>query len=404
MKNRIIMFSVVIILSVSILFTGCDFGFVTGGAHNSNTKAESSESDTNTVEISTEAHSESEKIEQNEETSFALDKTEPIENSSNLTSAGQPYNSVSQVYYKVCDSVVEIITETVQTNIFFGQYVSEGAGSGVIIDESGLIVTNHHVIEGASHITVRLIDDVEFEASVVGSDAAADIAVIKIDPEEHRLVAAEIGCSSDLKMGEDIIVIGNPLGKLGGTLTTGIISATARSIVVEGTEMVLLQTNAAINPGNSGGGMFNMAGQLVGVVNSKASGTGIEGIGFAIPVDYAHKVMEDLINYGYVRGIVDHGLIMLDVSSQNLPTAYRKYGITQTGIIIIESKYSSELKYGDRIISINGEEVGSSSEVTLVMKKYSVGDTVKVKVSRNGVLYEASITLAEKVPADIVFN
>jgi serine protease Do len=282
--------------------------------------------------------------------------------------------------------------------------VSEGAGSGVIIDESGLIVTNHHVISGASHITVRLIDDVEFEASVVGTDAAADIAVIKIDPEEHRLVAAEIGCSSDLKMGEDIIVIGNPLGKLGGTLTTGIISATARSIVVEGTEMVLLQTNAAINPGNSGGGMFNMAGQLVGVVNSKASGTGIEGIGFAIPVDYAHKVMEDLINYGYVRGIVDHGLIMLDVSSQNLPTAYRKYGITQTGIIIIESKYSSELKYGDRIISINGEEVGSSSEVTLVMKKYSVGDTVKVKVSRNGAEYEASITLAEKVPADIVFN
>ena len=404
MKNRIIMFSVVIILSVSILLTGCDFGFVTGGAHNSNTKVESSESDTNTVEISTEAHSESEKIEQNEETSFALDKTEPIENSSNLTSAGQPYNSVSQVYYKVCDSVVEIITETVQTNIFFGQYVSEGAGSGVIIDESGLIVTNHHVIEGASHITVRLIDDVEFEASVVGTDAAADIAVIKIDPEEHQLVAAEIGCSSDLKMGEDIIVIGNPLGKLGGTLTTGIISATARSIVVEGTEMVLLQTNAAINPGNSGGGMFNMAGQLVGVVNSKASGTGIEGIGFAIPVDYAHKVMEDLINYGYVRGIVDHGLIMLDVSSQNLPTAYRKYGITQTGIIIIESKYSSELKYGDRIISINGEEVGSSAEVTLVMKKYSVGDTVKVKVSRNGTEYEASITLAEKVPADIVFN
>jgi serine protease Do len=404
MKNRIIMFSVVIILSVSILFTGCDFGFVTGGAHNSNTKVESSESDTNTVEISTEAHSESEKIEQNEETSFALDKTEPIENSSNVTSAGQPYNSVSQVYYKVCDSVVEIITETVQTNIFFGQYVSEGAGSGVIIDESGLIVTNHHVISGASHITVRLIDDVEFEASVVGTDAAADIAVIKIDPEEHRLVAAEIGCSSDLKMGEDIIVIGNPLGKLGGTLTTGIISATARSIVVEGTEMVLLQTNAAINPGNSGGGMFNMAGQLVGVVNSKASGTGIEGIGFAIPVDYAHKVMEDLINYGYVRGIVDHGLIMLDVSSQNLPTAYRKYGITQTGIIIIESKYSSELKYGDRIISINGEEVDSSAEVTLVMKKYSVGDTVKVKVSRNGAEYEASIKLAEKVPADIVFD
>jgi len=403
MKNRIIIFSVVLILTVGIMLTGCDFSLITGQESSSNAAVDS-ETEGKGVEISTEAHQDNGETFVPDEESFELDKTEPIEDGADLTSAGQPYNSVSNVYYKVCDSVVEISTETVQTNIFFGQYVSEGAGSGVVIDESGLIVTNHHVIAGASHITVRLIDGVEFEASVIGSDATADIAVLKIDPEEHELVAAELGCSSDLKMGEDIIVIGNPLGKLGGTLTTGIISATARNIAVEGTEMVLLQTNAAINPGNSGGGMFNMAGQLVGVVNSKASGTGIEGIGFAIPVDYAHQVMEDLINYGYVRGVVDHGLIMLDVTSQNLPTAYRKYGITQTGIIIIESKYSDELKYGDSIISINDEEVNSSSEVTLVMKKYSVGDTVKVKVSRNGSEYEASITLEEKIPADIVFN
>ena len=332
-----------------------------------------------------------------------IDKVDPI-GDDRLTSAGQAYNTVTEVYYAVADSVVEITTETVQTSIWMGQYVSKGAGSGVIIDESGFIVTNNHVIEGASNVIVRLTDGSEFEATLIGTDAAADIAVIKINPVDKKLTAAPLGSSADLVVGEDVIALGNPLGSLGGTLTTGIISATERSITIDGEEMVLLQTNAAINPGNSGGGLFNMAGQLIGVVNAKASGEDIEGLGFAIPIDFAHTIIEDLINYGYVRGVVDHGLILLDVTEQNLFAAYSKYGIRSTGVVIMESVYTDELKYGDIIASINGEEVTSSADVNMILKRYSVGDTVTVSVMRQGQIVDAKLTLAEKVPSTVTFD
>lgn len=321
-----------------------------------------------------------------------------------ITSAGQAYNSISSVYYAVADSVVEITTETVQTGIFTGQYVTEGAGSGVIIDASGLIVTNNHVIDGASYVTVRLTDGSEYEAALVGKDAASDLAVIKIDPADKELCVASFGCSGDLVVGEDIVVIGNPLGSLGGTLTTGIISATERNIYVDGEQMVLLQTNAAINPGNSGGGLFNMAGKLVGVVNAKAAGNDIEGLGFAIPVDIAHTVIEDLINYGYVRGIADHGLALLDINSQNLPYAYQKYGITTEGVVIIGSQYGGGFEFGDVVIAINGIEISSSYEVDVAVKAYAVGETVTFTVVRNGRRENVKFTLRERVPETVSFN
>ncbi len=340
-----------------------------------------------------------------ERETYSLDKQEPqFENETDVTSAGQAYNSVSAVYYAIADSVVEITTETVQTSIWMGQYVSEGAGSGVIIDGSGLIVTNNHVIAGANYVTVRLTDGSEYEASLVGTDASADLAVIKIDPAEKELCVAPLGCSADLIVGEDVLAIGNPLGSLGGTLTTGIISATERAISINGEEMVLLQTNAAINPGNSGGGLFNMAGQLIGVVNAKAAGEDVEGLGFAIPIDFAHRVIEDLINYGYVRGVVDHGLIMLDVTGKNLAAAYRKYGITSIGVYILESRFTSELKFGDRILSINGSEVAGAAQADLICKSYSVGDTVTVAVSRGEQIIEVKLTLQEKVPDSVSFE
>ena len=334
-----------------------------------------------------------------------IPKAEPNkEEDGDRTSAGQAYNSVSEVYYAVADSVVEITTETVQNSMFMGQYVSEGAGSGVIIDGSGLIVTNSHVIEGANHVTVRLTDGSEYKASLVGKDEASDLAVIKIDAAGKELKVASMGCSGDLVVGEDIVVIGNPLGSLGGTLTTGIISATERSIYIDGEEMVLLQTNAAINPGNSGGGLFNMAGELVGVVNAKASGEDIEGLGFSIPVDYAHGVIEDLINYGYVRGIVDHGLITLDVNNQNLPYAYQKYGITSVGVVVIDSAYSTEFVYGDVVVSVGGAAISSSADIDLIVKGKSVGDRVKIEVERDGKIVEIELTLHEKVPESVSFE
>ena len=313
-----------------------------------------------------------------------------------ITSAGQAYNSVSEVYYAVADSVVEITTETVQNGSWMGQYVTEGAGSGVIVDGRGFIVTNHHVVEGASNITVRLTSGEEFKAVLMGSDDTADLAVLKIDASGYELTVAPMGCSGDLVVGEDVIVLGNPLGSLGGTLTTGIISATERTITVEGSEMVLLQTNAAINPGNSGGGLFNMAGELVGVVNAKMAGSDIEGLGFAIPIDYAHGIIEDLINYGYVKGVADHGLILLDVTAQNLPAAYAKYGITNTGVVILESKLTDELQYGDTVISVNGTRISSSSSFNSIVRAQSVGDNLTVNVSRGGRYVTVTYTLGER--------
>ncbi len=314
----------------------------------------------------------------------------------NITSAGQAYNSVSEVYYAVADSVVEITTETVRNGAWMGQYVSEGAGSGVIVDGKGFIVTNHHVVDGASNITVRLTTGEEFKAALMGSDETADLAVLKIDASGYELTVAPMGCSGDLVVGEDVIVLGNPLGSLGGTLTTGIISATERTITVDGTEMVLLQTNAAINPGNSGGGLFNMAGELVGVVNAKMAGSDIEGLGFAIPVDYAHGIIEDLINYGYVKGVADHGLILLDVTVENLPAAYAKYGISNTGVVILESKLTDELQYGDTVISVNGSKISSSSSFNAVVRAQSVGDSLTVKVNRGGRYVTVTYTLGER--------
>ncbi len=320
-----------------------------------------------------------------------------------VTSAGEPYNSVTEVYYAVAASVVEITTETVQTSMW-GQYISSGAGSGVIIEKSGLIVTNYHVIEGAKTVTVRLTDGDEYGASLIGYDASADLAVIKIDVGDKALTVASLGCSADLEVGEDVVALGNPLGSLGGTLTTGIISAKDRTINVGGEDMILLQTNAAINPGNSGGGLFNMAGQLIGVVNAKISEEGIEGLGFAIPIDIAHPVIEDLVKYGYVRGVVDSGLTVMEVTEQNRYYAYQRYGISTVGVIIIESKNTSELKLGDIIVSVNGDTISSASEVDMILRSCNVGDKITVTVKRNGVEKRIDLTLTEKVPDRVSFD
>ena len=320
-----------------------------------------------------------------------------------VTSAGQPYNSITEVYHAVADSVVEITTEIVQTSMW-GQYVSSGAGSGVIIEKSGLIVTNYHVIEGANTVTVRLADGDEYSASLIGYDKAGDLAVIKIDAGDKGLTVASLGCSADLEVGEDVVALGNPLGSLGGTLTTGIISAKDRTINVGGEDMVLLQTNAAINPGNSGGGLFNMAGQLVGIVNAKISQEGIEGLGFAIPIDIAHVTIEDLITYGYVRGVVDSGLTVIEVTNQNIYQAYKKYGINTTGVIIIESLHSSELKCGDKVTRINGAKVSSADDMQIIFKSCKVGDVVTVTIERSGRTMDIKLTLAEKTPDSVNFG
>lgn len=220
--------------------------------------------------------------------------------------------TTAEVVGMVAESVVEIRTESVTTQ-WGMQYVVSGAGSGVIVAhdadyETYYIVTNNHVISGAREIKVSLRSGgADYSATLIASDVEGDIAVISIK-EKSTLNVAVWGNSANLLVGEDVIAIGNPLGNLGGTVTKGIISATERSISVGNYTMTLLQTDTAINPGNSGGGLFNMRGELVGVVNAKTSDEEVEGICFAIPADTARKLFDDLMKDGVVSGRVTLGI------------------------------------------------------------------------------------------------
>ena len=319
---------------------------------------------------------------------------------------------VKGVYTDVAEtvkaSVVEITTEFKVTGFF--QYVSEGAGSGVIISEDGYIITNNHVISDsdsgntADTITVRLTSGKEYEAKLVGKDADSDIAVIKVEPDE-ALSFAVFGDSDNLTVGEEVIAVGNPLGELGGTVTNGIISALDREINVDGTNMNLLQTNAAINPGNSGGGLFNMKGELIGVVNAKSSGSGIEGLGFAIPSNDAFEVAEQLMENGYVTGKVYLGVSFYDVTDPY--TAYRYFKSQATGVYVadlVEGYNDQVLKYGDRIVAVDGNEITEFSQIKDLLKDHAVGDTIEFTLYRSGKLTEVKVTCYEYVPEDVTVD
>lgn len=297
--------------------------------------------------------------------------------------------TVAEAAAVVKQTVVEITTETVTTNGRMGQLISEGAGSGVIITADGYIATNHHVISGARSITVRLPDGTEYAAQLIGSDSKTDLAVLKIDAA--GLVPAVLGDSSTLIVGETLVAVGNPLGELGGTVTSGILSALDREITIDSESMRLLQTDTAINPGNSGGGLYNLYGELIGVINAKSSGSDVEGLGFAIPMNTAKVVIEDLMTYGYVQGRVDAGLTLVDISSAQTAMRYR---VNRTGLYISEST-TGELRSGDRMIAIDGTEIADMADYNAVMDTYGVGDTVNMTVYRNGQTLTVSITLGE---------
>ena len=307
--------------------------------------------------------------------------------------------SVVEIAEIAAHSVVEITTEIVTRGNVFGQFVSQGAGSGVVITPDGYIITNNHVIDGASNIKVKFKDDDQYyDADLVGTDAKTDIAVIKVEKTDLQPVV--FGDSGKLKVGESVVAIGNPLGSLGGTVTNGIISALDREIEIDGSSMYLLQTNAAINPGNSGGGLFNNVGQLIGVVNAKSSGSDIEGLGFAIPSNIAKEVAEDLMNYGYVRGRVDLGMTLIDILTAQM---VRQYRVQQPGVYIykVESGGSANtagLQSGDCILEVNGTKVADSSEFTKAVDSYKIGDTINIMVYRNGQEVTCSITLQEYKP------
>ena len=222
-------------------------------------------------------------------------------------------------------SVVEIRTAPVEGS--FGVTVKGAAGSGVVIGfgkttNFPYIVTNNHVVEGYSSITVLSSTGESYKAELIGTDWMSDIAVLVVEDSTTSLRAATCGDSSKIVLGEEVVAIGNPLGALGGSLTEGIISAVSRTILIEGVPMTLLQTSAAINPGNSGGALFDMSGRLIGIVNAKITGAAVDGIGFAIPINAALDKVAELLEKGYVSGVPDLGFSFAD-SKSNTIYSYR---------------------------------------------------------------------------------
>lgn len=321
-----------------------------------------------------------------------------------VTSTGSTTTlSVADIADLTENSVVEITTSVEGSNYFYGNYTATGNGSGVIISENGYIVTNNHVIDGASKVEITLKNGTTYEAKVVGSDSRTDIAILKIDGE--NLTVAKLGDSSKLRVGELAVVIGNPLGKLGGTVTDGIISALEREITLDGTTMNLIQTNAAVNPGNSGGGLFNDKGELVGIIVAKSSGLDVEGLGFAIPLNDVKDVINDIIDLGYVSNRPFLGVTFASTTSSyesgyGLFFGYGmqnqlRYGAKVASVIEDSSAEKAGIKVGDHIISIDDEAVSSGSDVSQIVGTHKVGDKIKLGIIRDNKTLTLTAELGE---------
>ena len=299
---------------------------------------------------------------------------------SSLANATGSKLTVAEIVAKNADAVVEIVVESTGIGMWGQTTLQEGAGSGVIVNADGYIVTNYHVIEGANTVTVTLHNGDEYKATIVGGDDMADLAVLKINAKD--LTVATLGDSSKVAVGDLAVAIGNPLGQLGGTATTGIVSALDRQLTIENRTLTLMQTDAAVNPGNSGGGLFNGAGQLIGIVESKTSATGIEGLAFAIPINSIKESINDLITNGKTKGKPSIGISIADVSESNA----QYYNLSEPGVYIAqvtgENAEKAGFKSGDKVISFNGEKIKDSNDLISKVRACKVGDTVEVVVLR----------------------
>ncbi|MCF0111518.1 MAG: trypsin-like peptidase domain-containing protein [Erysipelotrichaceae bacterium] len=305
-------------------------------------------------------------------------------------------NDMTSVVTLVKDSVVEITTEVTQNSFFWGEYTSEGAGSGVIVSSDGYIVTNNHVISGATKTTVKLTNGSTYEATLVGTDEQTDLAVIKIDAND--LTFAQMGDSTTLLVGQDVFAIGNPLGTLGGTVSEGIISALERELYIDNQKMILMQTTAAVNPGNSGGGLFNLNGELIGIVSAKSSGSDVEGLGFAIPISNAKVIVDDLMTHGYVTGRPQMGISVVYIYSRQAAFQYNvnKYGTYIYQVLDGSAAADAGLQAGDLLISINGTQIDEMVDISNFVQEYKVGDSLEVLIERDGEQMIKILKLKEK--------
>ena len=306
-----------------------------------------------------------------------------------------------QVYAQNVDAVVAVEC-TVQDYDMFGQTgVYDSFGSGFIISSDGYVVSNYHVVQGASQIHIAMASGETHEAVLVGFDETNDVALLKADAENLPYVT--LGSSSALAVGDQVAAIGNPLGELTSTLTVGYVSAKDRVVATDGSMLNTIQTDAAINSGNSGGPLFNMQGEVVGITTAKYSGTSssgatIEGIGFAIPMDDVIGIIEDLRDFGYVTGAY------IGVMVRDVDPAAQAYGLPAGACVEeVTPGYAAEaagLKVRDIIVDLGGYKITSVTELTRMLRRFEPGDTVSITVYRSGQEIQLSITLDEKPRAD----
>ena len=330
-------------------------------------------------------------------TVYQGDRTPTVVSVSNVTTK-EPLTA-AQIYATYVKATVGITTE-INTNVY-GQVVQTAAsGSGFVISQDGYIVTNYHVIEDASKITVTFVDGKSYDATLVGGDEENDIAVLKIDAA--GLATVVIGSSDNLVVGDQVYAIGNPLGELTFSLTGGYVSALDRNVTMsDGRRMNYIQTDTAINSGNSGGPLFDQYGQVVGIVSAKLSNNGdsteasVEGVGFAIPIDNVWNMITDIMEYGYVTGKPYMGIINTSVSGEA-----QRYGTPAGAYVlgVVEDSCAAKagLQEGDIITKIDDTDITSSDDLQNALADYQAGDTATLTVSRSGQVQTLTITFDER--------
>jgi serine protease Do len=301
--------------------------------------------------------------------------------------------SITEINNKVSPSVVLIQIQAVSSNVFGQQESTSGSGSGIIISEDGYILTNNHVIDGANKITVELVSGKTYSGTIIGKDPQTDLAVIKIDGT--GLSYATLGDSSIVEVGDLAIAIGNPLGAEGGTLTVGVISALNREVTIENVTMNLFQTDAAVNPGNSGGALVNEYGEVIGIVNAKTSAVGIEGLGYAIPINDAKTVIEDLMNKGYVSGRLKIGIATKDITEELAAYYNLPIGIYVSAVEEGSPAEKAGILVEDIIIGVDGSDVLTTAELGAIRDSHKIGDSIKILLSRNGKEVVVTLVLEE---------
>lgn len=318
--------------------------------------------------------------------------------------SGKEVLTVPEIAAKVGPAVVGVINKTTVTTQQYwdpwsGRYyysqdptqdnnetVEQGSGSGIIISEDGYIVTNQHVIDGATEVDVILNTGTTYTAEIIGQDEKTDLAVLKITPENETLTVAVLGDSTTVQVGELAVAIGNPMGmEFAGSVTAGIVSAVNRTMTIDNRTYNLIQTDAAINSGNSGGALINQYGEVIGINSVKLSSSDVEGMGFAIAISEAKPIINDLMQSGHVTG---RPLVGISISET-------RYGLFISGISEGSGAEAAGLQVNDMILEVDGQAVSSTSEINEIRDEKKPGDYLTFKILRDSNTMEISVQLTE---------